>query len=275
MKTSPPTIGVFDSGMGGLSVLHEMRLLMPQANLIYVADSAWLPYGNKSEALVQERATIITQFLIHQGASMIVVACNTATAAAVSDLRQTFEVPIIGMEPAVKPAAELTQTGVIAVLATENTTKSQRLASLTTRFADHITVLTQPCHGLVELVEAHALDTPATFALLEKYITPLLSAEADVLILGCTHYPFLKPAIQSLVGDKVKILDTGAAIARHVQKQWLMLYPDDNKQNSDEQSGSEFFYCTGDVQAANHLLAQFWREDCRCILLPETIKSAS
>lgn len=261
-----PIIGIFDSGMGGLSVLHEMRLLMPHAHLIYIADSAWLPYGNKSEAFIQQRSEIITQNLIDQGASLIVVACNTATAAAVTYLRQTFDVPIIGMEPAVKPAAELTQTGVIAVLATENTTKSDRLASLTTRFAHHIKVLTQPCHGLVELVEAHALDTPETVALLEKYINPLLLAQADVIILGCTHYPFLKPTMQRLVGEQVQILDTGAALARYIQKQLSALNLD-NPHNDGNQSGSETFYSTGHVATANYLLARFWLRDCSCLPL--------
>jgi len=250
---SQASIGVFDSGIGGLSVLHEIRLLMPKANLIYTADTAYLPYGNKSDAIIQERAEIITRFLISQGAAMIVVACNTATAAAVAHLRQIFDVPIIGMEPAIKPAASLTQTGVIAVLATENTSKSDRLASLRDKYAHHIKVLTQPCHGLVELVEANALDTPKTLALLDTYISPLLENKADVIILGCTHYPFLKPAIQRLVGEHVSILDTGPAIARHAQTHAQSLNLDT------EQEGNEIFYCTSDAEVSNKLLSQLWQ----------------
>ena len=250
---SPATIGVFDSGIGGLSVLHDIRLRMPKAKLIYAADTAYLPYGNKSDAIIQQRAEIITRFLISQGAALIVVACNTATAAAVVHLRQTFDIPIIGMEPAIKPAASLTQTGVIAVLATENTSKSDRLASLRDKYAHHIKVLTQPCHGLVELVEANALDTPEAFALLNTYIAPLLENKADVIILGCTHYPFLKPAIQRLVGEHVTILDTGPAIARHTQTQFESLNLDS------EQEGKEIFYCTSDAEASNKLLSQLWQ----------------
>ena len=247
-------IGVFDSGIGGLSILHALREAMPEANLIYVADTAFLPYGNKPESLIQERAEGITRFLIGQGASIIVVACNTATAAAVPHLRETFDIPIIGMEPAIKPAASITRTGVIGVLATEGTVKSSRLASLKDRFAHDIKVLTQPCHGLVELIEEHELDTPKALLLIDKYISPLLMEKADVLILGCTHYPFLKPAIQSLVGEHIHILDTGPAVARHTFNQVQMLQLDTGHQ------ARESFYCTGDANSSTPLLQKLWKE---------------
>ena len=256
--TPKPAIGVFDSGIGGLSVLHEIRALIPDANLIYVADTEYLPYGTKSEAIIQERAKKITEFLIAQGAVLVVMACNTATAAAATYLRQNFEIPIIGMEPAIKPAASLTQTGVIAVLATENTTKSNRLAELKDRYAHHIHVISQPCHGLVELVEANDLNSEKTLALLDSYIAPLLAAEADVLILGCTHYPFLKPAIQQLVGARMTILDTGNAVARHTQTQFQTL------NLIAEQYGVEYFYCTHPSDNSAQLISTLWKPNTHC-----------
>jgi len=248
-----PTIGIFDSGMGGISVLKEINHLISHAHLIYVADSAHLPYGSKSEAFIQQRAGIITNFLIGQGADIIVVACNTATAAAIHHLRETFDKPIIGTEPAIKPAAALTKTGVIGVLATENTSKSSRLASLKDRFAHHIEVITQPCHGLVELVESFQVDTPETIALLDKYIAPLLAAKVDVIILGCTHYPFLKPAIHKLVGENVAIIDTGEAIARHTFNQLKVM------NTGHSQHGEQTFYCTGDSEGYSALLGKLWQ----------------
>ena len=238
--------------------MHEIRTLMPEANLIYVADTAYLPYGTKSEKDIEGRAKCITQFLISQGALMIVIACNTATAAAATVLRETFDIPIIGMEPAIKPAASVTETGVIAVLATENTSKSSRLAALTDRYAHHIKVLTQPCHGLVELVEANDVSSPKALALLDHYISPLLDADADVLILGCTHYPFLKPAIEQLVGNQMTVLDTGDAVARQTQKQFLAL----NIQR--EQKGGEKFYYTSDSSSTNTLLSLLWKSEVTC-----------
>jgi len=253
-----PAIGIFDSGIGGLSVLHEIRTMMPEANLIYIADTAYLPYGTKSEEDIEERAKRITTFLISQGAVMIVVACNTATAAAATFLRETFDVPIIGMEPAIKPAASLTETGVIAVLATENTTKSSRLAALTDRYAHHIKVLTQPCHGLVELVENNEANSPKALTLLDNYISPLMDAKADVLILGCTHYPFLKPAIHQLVRERMKIIDTGNAVARHTQSQFLSL------NITSQQQGKVNFYCTGDAQSTGKFLSMLWESPISC-----------
>ena len=255
---SQAKIGVFDSGIGGLSVLREIRILMPGADLIYVADTAYLPYGTKAEEAIQKRAKHIVEFLISQGAVIIVIACNTATAAAANYLRKTFEIPIIGMEPAVKPAASLTNSGVIAVLATENTTKSNRLAELTDRYAHHIKVLTQPCHGLVELVEANDLYSPKAFELLNSYIAPLIDANADILILGCTHYPFLKPAVQKIVGKNVKILDTGIAVAQHTQTQFQLL------SLTAQQRGTEIFYCTSNSQSNKKLFSLFWAEASSC-----------
>jgi glutamate racemase len=213
-------VGVFDSGVGGISVLREIRGLLPALDLTYAADSAHCPYGTKSDTEIRARACATARFLIEQrGARAVVVACNTATAAAIDSLRETFaDVPIVGMEPAVKPAAAATRSGVVGVLATGATLGGERFAGLAARFSDGIELLTQACPGLVEQVESGALDAPATLALLRGYVEPLLARGADVLVLGCTHYPFLRPALAGIVGPEVAVIDTGAAVARQLAR---------------------------------------------------------
>ena len=211
------SIGVFDSGLGGLSVLREIRRLLPDQSTIYVADSGHCPYGGKSQEEIIARASAITEFLVARGARLIVVACNTATIAAVEYLRATYSVSFVGMEPAVKPAVAATRSGVIGVLATGAALAGEKLHALIDRHAGAVRVITQPCPGLVERVEAGDLTGPATRALLQRYTTPLLAAGADTLVLGCTHYPFLRPLIAELVGPGVTLLDTGEAVARRVR----------------------------------------------------------
>ena len=216
MRATPP-IGVFDSGVGGISVLREIRALLPRADLVYVADSGHCPYGGKPYAEIQARASAIAGYLLAEGCGVIVVACNTATAAAIDWLRAQFEVtPVVGMEPALKPAVAATRSGVVGVLATGATLDGQRFAGLAARFAHGIELLTQPCPGLVEQVEAGELCGPRTEALLRGYVEPLLARGADTLVLGCTHYPFLRPLLARLVGPAVTLIDTGAAVARQV-----------------------------------------------------------
>jgi glutamate racemase len=213
----PAPIGVFDSGVGGISVLREVRRLLPGEDLVYVADSGHCPYGGKSYAEIQVRACAITRFLVGQGAEVVVVACNTATAAAIETLRATFgDVPIVGMEPAIKPAVAATRSGVVGVLATGATLGGERFAGLAQRFSDGVELLTQACPGLVERVEAGDLDGPQTLGLLRLYVQPLLARGADTLVLGCTHYPFLRGALLELVGPQVVLIDTGEAVARQV-----------------------------------------------------------
>ena len=191
-----PKIGVFDSGLGGLSVLRELVAALPQADFLYVSDAGHCPYGGKRAAEITDRAEAITDFLLAQGAKLIVVACNTATIAAIESLRATYAVSFVGMEPAVKPAAALTQSGVVGVLATGAALAGEKLHALIERHAAGVRVLTQPCPGLVERVEAGAIDTPETRTLVRRYTAPLLAQGADVLVLGCTHYPFLRTVIQ-------------------------------------------------------------------------------
>ena len=217
MSNAP--VGVFDSGVGGLSVLGEIRALLPHESLLYVADSGHVPYGDKSAEFICARSLTIAEFLLGQGAKALVLACNTATAAAISELRSAYpQLPIIGMEPAVKPAAAATQTGVVGVLATTGTLKSAKFAALLDRFASDVRVITQPCPGLVEQIEAGALTAAATRELLWGWVQPLLAEGCDTLILGCTHYPFIKPLLRELLPANVSLIDTGAAVARQLRR---------------------------------------------------------
>lgn len=216
MSAAP--IGIFDSGVGGISVLREIRRLLPAEDLLYYADSGHCPYGGKTRDQIQARAIAITELCLARGVKLIVVACNTATIAAVEHLRATYPVPFVGMEPAVKPAAALTHSGVVGVLATGAALAGEKFHKLLADHAKDVRVITQPCPGLVEQVEAGDLTGPQTRALVERYTQPLLAQGADALVLGCTHYPFLRPLIQEVVGPAVALIDTGAAVARQTQR---------------------------------------------------------
>ncbi|MCP1646666.1 glutamate racemase [Pseudomonas nitroreducens] len=212
-------VGVFDSGVGGLSVLHEIRARLPHESLIYLADCGHVPYGEKTPEYIRSRCRSIAEFLLSRGAKALVLACNTATAAAAADLRELYpQLPIVAMEPAVKPAAEATRSGVVGVLATTGTLKSARFAALLDRFASDVRVITQPGPGLVERIELGDLNGPQTRALLQGYVAPLLAEGCDTLILGCTHYPFLRPLLRELVPAEVSLVDTGAAVARQLER---------------------------------------------------------
>jgi len=211
-------IGVFDSGVGGLSVLRHVRALLPHEDLLYVADSGHAPYGDRSPSWIRARSLQLAQWLASQRAKAIVVACNTATAAAASALRAHLALPIIAMEPAVKPAAAATRTGVVGVLATTGTLESARFAALLDRFAANVDVVTQACPGLVERIERGELDTPSTRALVASFVAPLLARGAETIVLGCTHYPFVRDAITAATGPEVTLVETGAAVAREVSR---------------------------------------------------------
>jgi glutamate racemase len=204
--------------VGGLAVLHEIRRELPNEDLLYVADSGHAPYGDKSAHVIEERSIAITEFLVSQHAKAIVVACNTATGVAIKALRTRFPLPIIAMEPAVKPAAAHTRSGVIGVLATSRTIDSDNSAKLHERFGAEVKILMQACPGLVEQVEAGNLSGDETRALVERYVLPLLAQQADTLVLGCTHYPFLAPLIREIAGAAVTVIDPSAAIARELRR---------------------------------------------------------
>ncbi len=211
------TIGLFDSGLGGLSVLRAVRAQWPQADLVYFGDNGHVPYGSRPLAQVRAFSEAITRFLLAQGAQAVVVACNAASAAALKPLRQTFPaVPFVGMEPAVKPAAEQTQTKVVGVLATPATFQGELFASVVERFAQGVEVLREVCPGLVQRIEAGAIATPETEALLRGWVEPMLARHIDVLVLGCTHYPFVIPLLEKICGPAVRVIDPAPAVARQV-----------------------------------------------------------
>ena len=212
-------IGVFDSGVGGLSVLREIRSLLPGHAVTYLADQAWAPYGERSLQEVRDRSVAIAERLIGEEATTVVVACNSASAAALHHLRDTFpDTPFVGMEPAVKPAVQLTSRGVIGVLATDATFQGELYASVVNRHAADVEIVATPGRGLVRLVESGDVDSPELRSLLASYIQPMVDAGADTIVLGCTHYPFLLPVIRELAGDAVHVIDPAPAVARQVSR---------------------------------------------------------
>lgn len=212
-----PVIGLFDSGVGGLSVAREVRRQLPTCPILYLADQGHAPYGSRPLTEIRSFARAITCFLLAHGAQVIVIACNTASAAALHRLRCEFpDVPFVGMEPALKPAAERTRTRHVGVIATAATFQGELFASLVDRFATDVVVHTQVCAQLVPLVEAGELDSPRTRAAVQGYLTPLIAAGIDELVLGCTHYPFLRPLIEETVGPHVEVIDPAGAVARQV-----------------------------------------------------------
>ena len=236
------TVGVFDSGAGGLTVLREIRRALPAATLVYIGDSIHAPYGPRSAMEITALSLGQARFLRERfAAELLVVACNTATAAAVGALREQFPcVPIVGMEPAVKPAVAATISGVVGVLATVGTLNSARFAALLEMYGGDVRFLTQPCPGWVEAVEAGDLDSPETRALIARDVSPLLDAGADTLVLGCTHFPALRETIQSYAGPNVMLIDTGEAVARRVSA----FVPPSDGGNGGE--GDTHLFTTGD-----------------------------
>jgi glutamate racemase len=218
-------IGVFDSGVGGLSVLLALCDLLPNERFVFFADEAHLPYGDKPQHEIAERVVALSHFFKNMPVKAMVIACNTATAAAADQVRQIFpNWPIVGIEPAVKPAALLTQSGRVGILATSNTLASERFRSLVQRFDDVAQVFACPCSGLVELIEQSPLDLQKVRALLAPHVEYLLAEQVDVIVLGCTHYPFVANVIAELAGPNIQIIETGAPVA----KQLLLLLEKNN-----------------------------------------------
>ena len=244
-------IGVFDSGVGGLTVWREIVRKAPHEDTLYLADQAHVPYGSRSLSEVQAYAEAITRFFLEHGAKIIVVACHTASAAALHPLRRRFpRVPLVGMEPAVKPAVERTRTGVVAVIATWATFQGQLFASLLERYAHDVEVLTQVCPGLVDAVEAGALDTPETKDLLRHCLAPLIEARVDQLVLGCTHYPFLRTAIQGILGEGVSVIDPAPAVARQTRR----VLTRRGEEAAGDRAGRHLFFTSGDAAAFGDML---------------------
>ena len=252
LKTDP--IGVFDSGIGGLSVLSKIQAQLPSENLVYIADRSYVPYGNKSELEIKQRSELISRHFIEQHqVKAIVIACNTATAAAVVHLRELLNIPIIGMEPGLKPAVEQSRTGVVGILATENTLKSEKYNHLVTRFGEQATVISQQCSGLVERIEQGDFSGPDTRLLVQQYVSPLLDKGVDSIVLGCTHYPFIKPLIEELAGTGIQVIETGDAVARHLKNRLEQL----ELINTSAEPGHLNFYTT-DKKENNQNFEGFW-----------------
>ncbi len=261
-------IGVFDSGVGGLSVLRAIRDRLPHEGLLYCADSAYIPYGDRTTAEIRDRSFAVAASLLRLGAKALVVACNTATAAAIHELRAAYpHLPIIGMEPGLKPALDHSRSRKVGILATAGTLRSDKFRQLLERYGAGAEVVLQPCPGLVEQVESGALEHGETEVLLRRYLDPLLTAGVDVLVLGCTHYSFLLPIIRRLTGDGITVVDTGPAVARQVERQ---LSHHGLQAGADRVGGSRF-YTTGDPALLQPLFTRLWGGSLALESLPVTI----
>lgn len=251
MNAAAP-IGVYDSGIGGISVWNELIKVVPAESMIYVADSANAPYGTKSASFITDRSRAITRFLIDQECKLIVVACNTATGAAISTLRREFGVPFVGVEPAIKPAALESRTGHIGVLATAQTFKGEHFRRSINQFGQTVEVYGRAGTGLVELIEQGELDSPEIRELLKTYLLPMVDRGIDQLVLGCTHYPFLIPLIRDILPAGIRIIDPAPAVARQTRKVLEM--------NDGLNMGSDApvyqFYNTGDPLNLSKILAK-------------------
>jgi len=219
MKTNRNSfIGVFDSGVGGLTLLPALQFILPHEQFLYVSDDAHAPYGGKSKEEIIERCNIIVQFLIDKGCKIIIVACNTATTNAIETLRATYSIPFIGIEPAIKPAALKSKTKVVGVLATQGTLSSALFAKTSAAFTQDVLVVEQIGSGLVEAIETGSLDDPKLTKLVRSYINPMLEQEMDTLVLGCTHYPLLLPLIKKVLPSNIQIIDSAEAVAKQTHR---------------------------------------------------------
>lgn len=255
-RTAP--IGIFDSGVGGLSVLRAIRTQMPHENLLYFADQGHVPYGPRSLEQVRQFSEAITRFLIAQGAKLIVVACNTASAAALHHLRETFpNIPFVGMEPAIKPAAEHTNSGVVGVLATPATFQGKLYASVVERFAKGVSVLQDTCPGLVEEIERGAMEAESTRNILAAALRPMLEKGLDTVVLGCTHYPFVIPIIKQIVGEDVRVIDPAPAVARQVERRLEAL----NLLRGEDDSGNVNLFTSGKTSSLASIIPRLDIED--------------
>jgi glutamate racemase len=248
------SVGVFDSGVGGLSVLRAMRQELPCEHFLYVADSGCAPYGERSAAFVVERALAITDFLVRHGAKAIVVACNTATGAAVESVRARVALPVVAIEPAVKPAAARTRSRVVGVLATTGTLSSPNMGKLLANYGSDVEFIVQPCPGLADRVERGDLDSAETRELVNRYVQPIVEKGADILVLGCTHYPFLRGLIEGVAGPGVDIIDPSTAVARELRRR----LDADRRLSPAASAGTEQFWTTGRVAEVEGVVRQLW-----------------
>ncbi|OMH38906.1 glutamate racemase [Motiliproteus sp. MSK22-1] len=247
-------VGIFDSGVGGISIALGVRKILPSEDLLYVADQEFSPYGSKSNTIVEARAEIITTFLSQQGCKAIVVACNTATVNSINRLRTMCSIPIVGVEPGIKPAALQSNTGIIGVLATEKTLSSESFQALRSQFSAAVNIEIQACPRFVELVEKNNLNSVETLKIAEDYVLPLIAKGADHIVLGCTHYSFLTPVIEQIVGDKATIIDTAIPVSLELKRQLSrrdLLNPQDRQ-------GLTKFWSSKASEQASEKISQLW-----------------
>jgi glutamate racemase len=271
MVANQKAVGVFDSGVGGLSVLHALRRELPYEHFLYVGDSGCAPYGDRSAEFVVDRAITITEFLISERAKAVVVACNTATAVAVESLRRRFEIPIVAIEPAIKPAASRTRSRVVGVLATTGTLSSPNIGKLLASYGglrqssgeprhseakagSDVEIVIQPCPGLADQVEKGELASIETRALVKRYVRPIIDKGGDVIVLGCTHYPFLRPLIQEVAGPAVEVIDPATPVARELRRR----LESGGLTNDSTEPGTERFWTTGAVEIVGPIVRQLW-----------------
>ena len=257
-------LGVFDSGVGGVSVLREIRRELPGEDLVYVADSGYAPYGDRAATYIEERAFAIMDFLVALPVKAAVVACNTVTGVAVERLRSRFDLPIVAIEPAVKPAVTTTKSGIVGVLATTVTLESPNLIRLLATYAAGTTVVSQPCPGWVELVEHGDTSSAVARRAVEGYVRPLVDRGADTLVLGCTHYVFLEPLIREAVGPDVTIVNPAPAVARQLRRRLAtagLCAPSGAR-------GADRFFCTGDPPTVGQVLTKLWGRTVTAEMLP-------
>lgn len=263
MNNAP--IGLFDSGLGGLSVMHAVRAELPGEDLLYYGDSLYAPYGDQKPEYIIERSLTISRFLISKGAKAIVVSCNTATATAVNTMRETFDLPIIGIEPAVKPAASSTKTKAIGVLATTRTLTSERYLKLVREYAgQNVRVVSVPCPGLMECVERGEWHSLNTQNLIANYLKPIKAAGADRIVLGCTHYPFLTEAIKEQLSSDVIIIDPSHAVAKELKHRLL-----EHGLLSAATKGSETFFISGDAEKHREIIQRLWNSEAPLTLVSD------
>lgn len=262
-------IGLLDSGFGGLSVMSAIRAQEPLQNLIYTADCGFAPWGDRDDAFIQKRVDTIVDYLLSRDIKALVIACNTATAVSAEALRERLSIPVIGIEPAVLPAARATQTKAVAVMATVKTIDSERYASLKARVEDpEIQIIDCPCPGLMECVEAGAFHSKTTRQLIEHFVSPLLEHNIDQIVLGCTHYPFLEEEIQAVAGSHISLINPAPAVARHLYS----VLDEKGMLSKSAVAGTEEFYVTGANPERERVLRVLWHKE---VLLKELPSSST
>ncbi len=262
---SEAPVGIFDSGVGGLSVLREIRALLPAESVYYVADSANAPWGDKPPEFVRDRGLEISRFLLEQGVKAVVIGSNTGTAGSAEALRAALSIPVIGIEPGIKPAVAATRSRVIGAIVPAAVGESNRLASLLDRFGTDVTVVVQPVPGVVEHIEAADLDGPELRRMVEAYVRPMLDAGADTIVLGSTHYVFLKPLLAEIAGPNVALIETGAAVARQLAR-----VLNERGVAATGGPGGERFWTSGDPASSQRVISALLGRQVKVEPLPES-----